>query len=127
IGPPISEPAKDRPPLPIIRCGYLEVEAASRAMRRARVCVLDYPLDFVAKSGTFAAYAAHALLPLVRSSRGGSHDGLAHGVNLVRTGEPLPDLRKAARPLAAAAHAWYREHGADRTEACFAQALGTCS
>jgi Glycosyl transferase 4-like domain len=125
IGPPVDERVIVRSPLPVFPYGYLDPTAASRAMSRARFGLLDYSLDLAAKSGIFAAYAAHGVVPLIRSAMGGSSDGLRHGVNLVRTDHaPVLQPRYAAQRLASAIHAWYQEHALQRTAACFAHALG---
>jgi hypothetical protein len=123
IGPPLEARAIDRPPLPVTRCGYLEPASASAAMLRARVGLLDYPLDYAAKSGIFAAYAAHRLVPMVRGAAGGGGDRLRHGLNLVRTSEPTPELKAIGQSLAAEAHLWYRSHSLEHAAACFARAL----
>ena len=123
IGPALDGRATIRPAASVTRCGYLEPAPASAAMLRARFGLLDYPLDFAAKSGAFAAYAAHGLVPLVRGAAGGGGDGISHGLNLVRTNEPIPELRSRAPRIAAAAHAWYRDHRLERAAACFARAL----
>jgi hypothetical protein len=123
VGPPIDDQWIARSPLPVTRCGYLDIASASATMLRARVGLLEYPFSSAAKSGILAAYTAHGLVPLIRSARGSAPDGLRHGVNLVRTGEPLPKLRAVAQPLATAAHLWYRKHSVERTAACFARTL----
>ena len=123
IGPPVDDRMIARLPLPMTRCGFLDSPSASAAMLRARVGVLDYPLDFAAKSGIFAAYAAHGVAPLIRGAAGGINDGLRAGLNLVRASEPLSDLRSAAPRIAMAAHVWYRKHRLEQAGASFARAL----
>lgn len=123
IGPPLDTRAAIRPAASVTRCGYLEPASASDAMRRARFGLLDYPLDFAAKSGAFAAYAAHGLVPLIRGAAGLGGDGISHGLNLVRTSQPIAELRSRAPRIAAAAQGWYREHRLERAAACFARAL----
>ncbi len=123
IGPPLERRALDQPAMPVTRCGHLEPASASAMMLRARFGLLDYPLDHAAKSGIFAAYAAHGLLPLIRGAPGGAGDRLRDQLNLVRIGAPIPDLQRSAPSIAAAANLWYREHGLERAAGCFARAL----
>jgi hypothetical protein len=123
IGPPVDDRAIAQCSLPVTRCGYLDPPLASATMLRAHFGLLDYPLHCAGKSGIFAAYTAHGLVPLIRSAVVGASDGLRHGVNFVCTSEPLPGLRDAAQPLATAAHIWYREHALERARVYFAQAL----
>jgi Glycosyltransferase Family 4 len=125
IGPPLDRRATDGLALPVTRWGYLEPSAASELILSARFGLLDYPLQLAAKSGIFAAYAAHGLVPLLRSAAGGRADGLQHGVNLVRAGEPLPGLPDAAEGLSAMARLWYLDHALERTGRRFLRALGT--
>lgn len=124
IGPPLDEHAVAACPLPVSRFGYLDQAAASEVMLRCRFGLLEYPLDFLAKSGIFAAYAAHGVVPLVRSAVAGAHDGLRHGVNLVRIHEPLGGPLDDAPPhIARAVHLWYRQHALEHTATAFAAAL----
>jgi glycosyltransferase involved in cell wall biosynthesis len=123
IGPPLANGGLPRLPLPVVPCGYLDPASASAAMLRASFGLLDYPLDFVAKSGILAAYAAHALVPLVRGAAGGAGDRLHHGLNLVRTSEPMPELKVTGQRLATEAHLWYRDHSLEQAAATFARAL----
>jgi Glycosyl transferase 4-like domain len=123
LGPPLEGRAADEPALPVTRCGYLEPASASAMMLRARFGLLDYPLDFAAKSGIFAAYAAHGVVPLMRGTLGGDGDSLRHELNIVHTGAPLPELQSNAPSMAAAANLWYHEHRLEHTAACFARAL----
>ncbi len=123
IGPPLANGGLPRSPLPVVPCGYLEPASASAAMLRASFGLLDYPLDFAAKSGILAAYAAHGLVPLVRRAAGGAGDRLRHGLNLVRTSEPMPELKVTGQRLATEAHLWYRGHSLEPAAATFARAL----
>jgi hypothetical protein len=123
IGPPLDGRATLPPALPVTRCGYLEPASASAMLLRARFGLLDYPLDFVAKSGILAAYAAHGLVPLIRGAVGGEGDRLRHGLNIVRAGAPIVELQRHAPAIAVAAYHWYREHRLERTAGCLARAL----
>jgi glycosyltransferase involved in cell wall biosynthesis len=125
IGPPLAGHATDEPALPVTRCGYLDAAPASAMMLRARVGLLDRPLDFAAKSGIFAAYAAHGLIPVIRTLPvDGEPDRLRHGVNVLRTDRQLgPELRTMPQRLATAINLWYRDHAAAPTGAVFAYAL----
>lgn len=129
VGPPIDEHCLRGCPIPVRRLGYLGPASVSEVMLRSRVGMLDYPLDFAAKSGNLAAYAAHGVVPLVRSAVAGVHDGLRHGLNIVRVGEPLEDLRDqcVVSRVATGARSWYAEHALEHTAATFARAItGDC-
>jgi hypothetical protein len=124
VGPPLEERVYAACPMPVNRFGYLGGAAASEVMQRSRFGMLEYPLDFLAKSGIFAAYAAHGVVPLVRSPVSGIHDGLRHGTNLVHIGAPIEGrLADAAPRLARAVHLWYAPHALEPTAAAFARAF----
>jgi glycosyltransferase involved in cell wall biosynthesis len=125
IGPPVDERWIVRSSLPVTCCGYLDSASASTAILRGRVGLLDYPVDLAAKSGIFAAYAAHGLVPLVRSVPvEGAPDCLRHGVNIVRIDqEPVPDLCDVAQQLATHLRCWYSGHALRLTAAGFVRAL----
>jgi hypothetical protein len=124
VGPPLDECARAACPMPVTRVGYLEDAGASEVMLRCRFGLLEYPLDFLAKSGILAAYAAHGVVPLVRSPVTGTHDGLRHGTTLVCLGAPIEGRLADAGPrIARAVHSWYAQHALEPTAAAFARAL----
>ena len=96
----------------------LRPASASAAMLHARFGLVDYRLDLAAKSGIFAAYAAHGLVPLVRSTTSKAADGLGHAINLVHTCEG-PMAGEAMQRLATAAHLWYQHHAVSRSAFSF--------
>jgi hypothetical protein len=129
IGPPIDERCFRGCPIPVTRLGYLGSRPVSDVLLRSRVGMLDYRLDFVAKSGNLAAYAAHGVVPLIRSAVAGNYDGIRHGLNVVRIGEPIENLRDpcVASRVARAARSWYEQHALEHTAATFARAItGDC-
>jgi len=60
----------------VISKGVLPQRAASELLRRARFGFVAYPLDVIGKSGVFAAYAAHGVVPIVFPERQSTFDGL---------------------------------------------------
>jgi hypothetical protein len=129
LGPPVDGGSVAACPLPVVQLGYLEPAAASEVMLGCRIGLLDYPLDFAAKSGNLAAYAAHGVVPLIRSAVRGEHDGLRHGMNIVCVGEPGVSLEDTgvASHIARAANIWYAQHAIDPTARIFASALKPAS
>jgi hypothetical protein len=89
----------------------------SELLQEARFGFIAYPLDYLCKSGVFAAYAAHGVVPIVFSDKNAAFDGL-------RTGEHFLDglrLRTnvGADHLANIQHQlfkWYQTHSV-RTQA----------
>ena len=60
----------------IISKGVLPQRTVSELLQNARFGFVAYPLDFIGKSGVFAAYASHGVVPIVLSEKQGIYDGL---------------------------------------------------
>ena len=96
---------------PVISKGVLPQGAVSELLQRARFGFVAYPLDFIAKSGVFAAYAAHGVVPIVLSDKQGTFDGLQparHFLDGLRLGTSAgaDDLASIQREL----FTWYTSH-----------------
>jgi hypothetical protein len=78
-------------------CRFGAVELANRAV--------------LGKSGTFAAYAAHGVVPVVFGSKGATGDGLVEGSNVLLAGETggVDPAQAALRIIQ-----WYRDHRIER-------------
>jgi hypothetical protein len=76
VGPRFSAMPGTLAGVPVISKGVLPQGAVSELLQRARFGFVAYPLDFIAKSGVFAAYAAHGVVPIVLSDKQGTFDGL---------------------------------------------------
>ena len=76
VGPRLFSVPRTLAGVPVISKGTLPQRAVSELLQSARFGFLAYPLDFVGKSGVFAAYAAHGVVPIVLSDREGAFDGL---------------------------------------------------
>jgi hypothetical protein len=58
----------DIPSLEIIQKGILPGNEVSEIMKKCRFGMLSYPASLLTKSGVFAAYAAHGMVPLIINS-----------------------------------------------------------
>jgi hypothetical protein len=94
VGPRLSSTPRTLAGVPVISKGVLLQPAVSELLQQARFGFLAYPLDFVGKSGVFAAYAAHGVVPVVLSEKQGSFDGLQASRHF------LDGLRFETRPSA---------------------------
>lgn len=83
--------------LPCHHAGRLDPDALSLLLQRSRFGLLDYPPQFLGKSGVFAAYAAHGCVVLNTCKKGTDTDALAAGHDYL----VLPDSVNVARDLAA--------------------------
>jgi hypothetical protein len=110
VGPRFSSVPRTLAGAAVISKGALPQSAASDLLQRVRFGFVAYPLDFIGKSGVFAAYAAHGVVPIVLSDKQGVFDGLqpAHFLDGLRlgTGVDAQDLASVQRKL----FAWYTSH-----------------
>jgi hypothetical protein len=111
IGPRFSSVPRTLGGAPVVSKGVLPQAAVSELLKRTRFGFVAYPLDFIGKSGVFAAYAAHGVVPIVLSDKQGLFDELRpaqHFVDGLRLGRDagLPDLTFIQRKL----FTWYMSH-----------------
>lgn len=64
IGKSVDECPEDVDGIPIIKKGILPQEEISNILSEAKAGFINYPSEFLSKSGIFAAYCAHGILPL---------------------------------------------------------------
>lgn len=90
--------------------GRLPADEVSEILQSSRVGFLDYPPDFLAKSGIFAAFSSHGVVPVLRSRRGKPGDSLAADEHFFALPES-EGIDAAALPRAATrVFQWYRKH-----------------
>jgi hypothetical protein len=111
IGPRLSTMPRTLAGAPVISKGALPQAAVSELLQRARFGFVAYPLICIGKSGVFAAYAAHGVVPIVLSDKHGAFDGLQparHFLDGLRlgTGASAQDLASIQRQL----FTWYTSH-----------------
>ena len=111
VGPRLSAMPRTLAGAPVISKGVLPQRAVSELLQRARFGFVAYPLDLIGKSGVFAAYAAHGVVPIVLSEKQGAFDGLQpsqHFLDGLRlgTGAGAQDLASIQRKL----FTWYTSH-----------------
>lgn len=107
--------------LPIRQLGIQPAEQISQILSRASAAVVDYPMDSLAKSGIFASYCSHGLLPIVISSRLHNQDGLEMNRHYWLANCKL-DLNQA-QAIATAAYTWYQTHSLKVQAQSIAQSL----
>ena len=111
VGPRLSAMPRTLAGALVISKGVLPQRAVSELLLRTKFGFVAYPLDFIAKSGRFAAYAAHGVVPIVFSEKQGAFDGLQpsqHFLDGLRlgTGAGAQDLASIQRKL----FTWYTSH-----------------
>ena len=69
IGPRLSPAPRILAGVPVISKGVLPQHAISEILHHARFGLIAYPVDVIGKSGVFAAYVAHGVIPIVFCER----------------------------------------------------------
>ena len=104
--------------------GMAAPEAASRLLAESRAGFLDYFDGYLGKSGIFAAYSAHALLPLLLFENHSEADGLEINRHFwAAAALPEETGAIAQQEVAAQARRWYDLHGAAAATQAYAAAL----
>jgi hypothetical protein len=73
---PIDRRAFGRHGLQVEQLGFLDAAHVTQMLATCRLGFLDYSLDAVGKSGVFAAYVAHGVVPIIRNPASLASDGL---------------------------------------------------
>jgi hypothetical protein len=110
-------------PVPVETLGFLPPDTLSRWMQQAQAGFTSYPAHCLGKSGIFAAYAAHGILPVV-AREGENHDGLAHGQTMTAADSlsskvPFEEIAK----IPARVTNWYRHHNVRETASSYCDQL----
>jgi hypothetical protein len=97
--------------VPIASKGTLPQEVVSELLQRVRFGFVAYPVCAIAKSGVFAAYAAHGVIPVVFSDEREVSDGLEPGRHFL-DGLRLEGVAtaKALRSVQSELRSWYVPH-----------------
>lgn len=106
--------------IPIQQLGVQSAEQISEVLQNAIAGVVSYPTDYLAKSGIFAAYCAHGVLPIVVSQQVHDQDGLGLNQQYVLLQDSMMNSPEA---IATAAYNWYQSHALDRHAQLVAQGL----
>ena len=112
IGPPIDDEQLMRRLKHMNVCfhGLLAASEVSAQLADAMFGVVTYPVDFVAKSGVYAAYCSHGICPILISDKYVSADRLVANRHYV-AGMPATIFRSDFyATVAATGWAWYQEH-----------------
>ena len=96
-----------------VQKGSLSADELSREFLSCRAGFFSYPVPFLGKSGVFAAYAAHGLVPITHPANSeASEDGLQPSRHFILAASSSFAAGKETCPLVAGnAFAWYGAHG----------------
>ena len=107
VGTPLAGGAPRLAGVEVEAAGVLPAPAAGALFARSLAGYFHYPAPHLGKSGIFAAYCAHGLVPVTYAANRAAADGLRAGLHyLAGDADDQPPLDA----VAAAAAAWYGEH-----------------
>ncbi len=112
---------------PIVEKGILESSQISKILSNSIIGFLIFPPPVqLAKSGVFAAYCAHGLIPHTASGSVIAVDNLEMGKHYLSTSNPSYEssLRRG-QEIADNAYDWYQTHSLSKQAKIFSQYLGT--
>jgi hypothetical protein len=112
IGVPTGLPLFQLTPIPIVEIGVAQATEISSILKESIVGFINFPPpEYLAKSGIFAAYCAHQLLPVLSSATTRSIDGLRAGEHYWAANGNAKSLDlTTAQIIAESAHQWYQTH-----------------
>ncbi|HYG76099.1 MAG TPA: hypothetical protein VEK08_13925 [Planctomycetota bacterium] len=111
IGAPLPQELTHGLSVPCRVLGPLPADRIHLLMQRALAGFIHYKPGYWAKSGIFAAYCAHGMLPVTALPARPDLEGYASDqLSCVIDGESRSICAERAQGIAAAAYAWYRGH-----------------
>ncbi len=110
--------------VPIEATGVLSADEVSERLKAARVGYLDYFPGYLAKSGVFAAYCSHGLLPIFPNPNPSELDGVRHGETYLTVNDVVAGVSsEQCEAVAMSAREWYSRHTTTIVAQTFSGAL----
>jgi hypothetical protein len=104
--------------------GILPSQEISQILSDSYAGFFDYPLFCIEKSGIFAAYCAHQVLPVGGNYLQPSQCGVEAGQHFWQADRPISEpVTETAQAIAEHAYAWYQGHSLAAQASLFAQVL----
>ena len=101
--------------VPVENRGVVSTDEASALLGNSRLGYLDYFDGHLGKSGIFAAYCAHRMVPLLPRDIHSKLDALEPGQHYLTASSFLAITNEALQGVANAAHVWYEQHSIAKT------------
>ncbi|XGV94854.1 MAG: hypothetical protein ACAF41_19195 [Leptolyngbya sp. BL-A-14] len=126
VGPSLNLEQLEIAGIPFIQKGKQSAQAISRLLSDSLAGIV-YSTDNgrLAKSGVFATYCAHGLVPIVTQETSPLMDGLQAQTHFLFGGLQAPLSSGQLQSIAHEAHQWYNQHNQANTVKCFASELKT--
>jgi hypothetical protein len=109
IGPEF-EPPREMHGIPVRRMGVLAATEIATQFSRSTFGFLSYPHTRLAKSGVFAGYCAHGVVPLMARHFPGKVDGLEDGIHVLSPRTAAAAQASGLEQCSVAASRWYLGH-----------------
>ena len=123
IGPEF-EPPDEVHEIPVRRMGILAATEIARQFSRSSFGFLSYPRMPLAKSGVFAGYCAHGVIPVIARHFPGQADGLEDGVHVLSPRTQTAAQASGLEGCSIAAWRWYSGHRLHDHAAVYARWMG---
>ncbi len=127
---PIATGVFERAGVRVETRGRLPAADVSAVLSQSRVGFLEYPPNFVAKSGVFAGFAAHGVKVVLRQRMPLALNGLEHAAHFVALGDDRAAEDVARWLTSSSVVNWYQSHNIERHAELYlgvaAQLRGTC-
>ena len=135
IGPPTGLNLNHLTKLPIVEMGFQSSAKASALLLDSIAGIINYDPNRLAKSGIFAAYCAHGILPISDQVSSQPSNGLSPGVHYWSPGlNPigLDSIAKSStidyfQTIADNAQTWYQTHNLSTQSKIFAESIKASS
>lgn len=127
IGPPLNLNTSQIKGFPLVEMGQKSAFYISELMSDS-LAGIAYSIDnkILPKSGVFASYCAHGVVPILTKANSSQADGLEHGTHFVFAGSQFRKLEiDLLQTIAYQAHKWYKEHSQSKSVEIFASKLST--
>jgi len=125
VGPSLNLNISEIKGIPLVEVGEKSAQEVSELMLDS-LAGIAYSNDNnkLTKSGVFATYCAHGLVPIITQSKSSPIDMLEVGTHFLFPDDRAKDLDlKSLQIIADNAHEWYKSHSQSKTAAIFASQL----
>ncbi len=122
VGPSLNLNLSEINGFPLVEMGEKSADCISRLMLNS-LAGITYSNDnkLLPKSGVFASYCAHGVVPIITKANSSEADGLEHGTHFVFAGSQFKTIDiDLLQSIAYQAHKWYKEHSQSKSVEIFA-------
>lgn len=125
VGPSLNLNISEIKGVPLVEMGEKSAYEISKLMLNS-MAGISYSNDNtkLTKSGVFASYCAHGLVPVITQAKSSQADGLEVGTNFLFAGSQSKSINiESLQNIADLAHIWYKTHSLSKSVEVFASQL----